>query len=228
MKAFEASDDIPLTALKILIAGGFGVGKTTMVATVSEIEPLTTEEILTTASAATDSLVGVENKTTTTVSMDFGRITLWRQQLQLLLFGTPGQDRFWFMWDDLALGSIGAVVLADTRRLDDCFSAVEFFEDRGVPFVVAVNEFDTAHRYTAEEVQSAIELNPDVPVIMFDARAPFSTQQVLIRLVEYALTLSLRSAPASEPALEPPAPTPSPSLPSSAASSFDGNPHRAL
>ncbi|RVU19922.1 ATP-binding protein [Streptomyces antnestii] len=221
MKAFEASDDIPLTALKIVIAGGFGVGKTTMVATVSEIEPLTTEEILTTASAATDSLAGVENKTTTTVSMDFGRITLWRQQLQLLLFGTPGQDRFWFMWDDLALGSIGAVVLADTRRLDDCFSAVEFFEDRGVPFVVAVNEFDTAHRYTAEEVQAAIELNPDVPVIMFDARAPYSTQQVLIRLVEYALTLSLRSSPESEPVLAPPTPT-------SPTTTFDGNPHRAL
>ncbi|MEB8342415.1 GTP-binding protein [Streptomyces endophyticus] len=192
MSAYAASD-IPLTALKILVAGGFGVGKTTLVCAVSEIEPLTTEAILTSASAGLDRLDGVENKTTTTVSMDFGRITLWQQQLQILLFGTPGQDRFWFMWDDLALGAIGAVVMVDTRRIADSFAAIEYFEDRGLPFIVAVNEFDTAHHsYTSTEVRSALELDPEVPVVLFDARRADTGRHVLIALVEYALTLSRR------------------------------------
>ncbi|NJQ03517.1 GTP-binding protein [Streptomyces zingiberis] len=186
----------PVT-LKILVAGGFGVGKTTLVSTVSEIKPLRTEEMLTEVGRPVDSLDGVENKRTTTVAMDFGRISL-RDDLVLYLFGTPGQDRFWFLWDELAQGALGAVVLADTRRLGDSFSAVDYFERRGIPFVVAVNCFDDADRYAPGVVAEALDLGPGTPVILCDVRERSSAKEVLVSVVEHALaTVSGEPEPAS-------------------------------
>ncbi|MFE1768610.1 GTP-binding protein [Streptomyces angustmyceticus] len=186
----------PVT-LKILVAGGFGVGKTTLVGAVSEIKPLRTEERLTEAGRPIDDLDGVETKTTTTVAMDFGRITV-NDELVLYLFGTPGQDRFWFLWDELARGALGAVVLADTRRLADSFSAIDYFERRGLPFTVAVNCFDGADRYPPESVRDALDLDPQVPVVLCDARQKDSARDVLVSVVEHAMETGARRR---EPAL---------------------------
>jgi uncharacterized protein len=175
-------------AVKILVAGGFGVGKTSMVGAVSEIRPLRTEEQLTDRSVGIEDTSGVERKTTTTVAMDFGRITI-RDGLVLYLFGTPGQDRFWFMWDELALGALGAVVLADTRRLADSFPSIDYFERRKLPFIIGVNCFDDALRYDTEEIRAALDLDPKIPVILCDVRKRESGKQVLITLVEHVLAV---------------------------------------
>jgi signal recognition particle receptor subunit beta len=182
----NGSGESLLAAFKIVIAGGFGAGKTTLVGAVSEVRPLRTEESLSSASIGTDNLGGVGSKTTTTVAMDFGRITI-SNRLVLYLFGTPGQERFWFMWDELSYGALGAVVLADTRRLDDCFPSVDYFERCQLPFVVAINCFDDAARYDPEDVRVALDLDPLVPVVLCDARELSSVKQVLITLVEHVL-----------------------------------------
>ncbi|HEY0700435.1 MAG TPA: ATP/GTP-binding protein [Micromonospora sp.] len=204
MACADGSEPFP-SAFKILVAGGFGAGKTTFVGSVSEIPALRTEEVLTSAGVGTDSLVGVESKATTTVALDFGRITLDSRHV-LYLFGTPGQERFWFMWDELSQGALGAVVLADTRRLEDCFAAVDFFESRGIGFLVAVNEFDNSFRYEPDEVRAALELKPDVPVVLCDARQPRSATGVLVALIERLLRTT------RTPVVPPVAPAVAPSL----------------
>ncbi|UFQ99783.1 ATP/GTP-binding protein [Streptomyces sp. Go40/10] len=190
-----SSDTRPVVAAKVLIAGGLGAGKTTLVGALSEIDVLSTEETMSAVSVGVDHLTGTEPKTTTTVAMDFGRITLAAHNpvrgaylVQVMLFGTPGQDRFWFMWDDLVRGAIGGIVLADTRRLEDCFPAVEFFECRRTPFVVAVNAFDNTYRYSVDEIRDALDLAPDVPVLSCDARSRDSGRTVLVELVLHAIT----------------------------------------
>lgn len=174
--------------LKIVIAGGFGVGKTTAVGAVSEIQPLSTEEYLTEASSPVDDLAGVEAKDTTTVAFDFGRLSLdVPMPMELFLFGTPGQERFVDLWFDLSQGAVGAVVLVDTRRLPSSFAAVEFFEHIGLPFVVAVNQFDGAYRHDLEEVRAALDLPDHLPLVVFDARRPPQVAGVLLALVGHAL-----------------------------------------
>ncbi len=174
--------------LKVMIAGGFGAGKTTLVHALSEIPPLSTEQEMTSLSVGVDDAEAVPDKRTTTVAMDFGRITV-DDSLILYLFGTPGQSRFWFMWDELARGAVGAVVLVDLRRVDDCFPSIDYFENRGLPFVVAINNFPESSEFADAVVRDALALRADCPVIRMDARDDASALATLVRLVEHALEL---------------------------------------
>ncbi len=187
----EPSDEYnPMISVKIVISGGFGVGKTTFIGAVSEIEPLATEAEITDASVGVDDLNGVSAKTTTTVALDFGRISL-DESLRLYLFGTPGQDRFTFLWDDLVDGALGAVLLLDTRRIDDCFMAIDYFEEHRVSFLVAVNLFEGAPRFELDEVREALGICDEVPMMYCDARQRGSVKGVLVALTEQVLAQRL-------------------------------------
>jgi len=179
---------------KLVIAGGFGAGKTTLVASVSEIDPLTTEAAMTVAGAAIDRADAVQTKTTTTVALDFGRLTI-ADDLVLYLFGTPGQERFGFMWDDLALGALGALILVDTRRITDCFPAVDYFERRAVPFVLALNEFPDTPHYPVEAIRDAVGVPDDVPVVRCDARSTEQATDCVVTLLETVLAVLRRERP---------------------------------
>jgi uncharacterized protein len=177
---------LPPVAVKIVVSGGFGVGKTTVIGAISEIEPLVTEAEMTERSIGVDDTSAVSAKTTTTVALDFGRITL-DDALLLYLFGTPGQDRFAFLWDDLVDGALGAVVLLDTRRVEDCFTAVDYFEEHEIPFLIAVNTFDRSRRFDLEEVRDALGIDPAIPIVECDARRRESVKAVLLSLTEEVL-----------------------------------------
>ncbi len=193
---FARSSSRSAASTKIVVAGGFGVGKTTLVGSVSEIKPLRTEALVTNESEGVDDLNAVPTKATTTVAMDFGRITL-AEDLVLYLFGTPGQRRFWFMWDDLCRGAIGAIVLVDTARLNEAFSPLDYFEAKGIPFIVAVNEFEGGQRYPLSEIREALAIPGEVPIIAVDARERESAKAALVRITEFALERLTQTAAVS-------------------------------